>query len=207
MNRSKFSFNAVLAVIAVFSAIILFVGITMVDMATILPVEDEYRIEDTDYFIRYSSFRPYGLYRWSELLCEGSFGYDWGACYTGDVLYCNEYKTTDFGLMAINVVKIDMTTYKKETLYRDAMIRGRCASGELVIFKGYVSPSWSPDVNPLRSVFAASDGDILPESDGATVCWFDTEKGTIVHSVKDPMAMSKGKENYYLSASLEEVKG
>ena len=207
MKKTRFTFNSLLLITALFSALILFIGVTMVDMATLLPVEDEYRIEGTDYFIRYSSFRPYGLYRWSELLCEGSFGYDWGAELVGDTLYCNEYKTTDFGLMVTDVVRIDMTTYKKTTLMRNAMIRGKCASGELIVYEGYISQSWNPDVNPFRPVFSISDGEIPKDPDAALVCWFDTSSERTVYSIADPAAQTDAREEYYISRTLEEVRG
>ena len=193
-------------IVIIFSSIVLFVGVSMVDMAAVLPVHDEYRIEGTDYFVRYSSYLPYGLYRWGDLLCEGSFGYDWGAEYTGDAFYCNEYDTTDFGLMTCSVVKIDMTTFNKETLIRDAMIRGKCKSGELIIFDGYVSPSWNPDVNPLRSVMRVGNGVIPQESYGANVEWFDIESEKVVYSVFDPNALEDGGDEGYLSLTLEEAK-
>ena len=208
MKKTKFTFNSLLLIVAIFSALVLFIGITMVDMATILPVEDSYRIGDTEYFVRYSSFHPYGIYRGNDqLVLKGSYGHDWGAALVGNTYYCNEMKDTDFGLMVTDVVKIDLTTFKKETVLRNSMIRGKCASGELIIYEGYISPTWSPDVNPFRCVFRVSDSKIQEDADAAVVSWYDTSSDSIVYSKTDPNAHHNKREEYYISRTLEKVRG
>lgn len=196
--------------VMIFAAIGLFFTIKMVNMADRFPVNEFYQIEDTDMAVRYSSVEPSGIYRGNEsshtLLIEGTYGNDWGAVVEGDDLFINEYVSTDLGLLLCDLVKIDLNTMEKETLYKDTILRGRCASGELVLMKGYLMPSNSPTNNSLMKFYSMASSDIRPENNSATVIFFDPSTTEEVYSLKDSSAKSSAFESKYLDRTLEEVK-
>ena len=211
MNERKFTVNSLVLIVMIFSLALLFFTVNLVTMAEPYAENSFYRIEGTKYYVHYSTMDPSGIYlgsgRTAELMIEGKYGHDWGAALVGNTYYCNEMKDTDFGLMVTDVVKIDLTTFKKETVLRNSMIRGKCASGELIIYEGYISPTWSPDVNPFRCVFRVSDSKIQEDADAAVVSWYDTSSDSIVYSKTDPNAHHNKREEYYISRTLEEVRG
>ena len=181
MRSPKLSVNALLLVLLIFGGFTFFITIFIVRMADRSGVNTFNPVEGTDYAIRYSSLEPNGLYQGNEvvnsLVVKGNFGFDWGAALEGERLYLNEYNTSNMGVMHSNLVRVDLTTKQKETLLTDAILRGKCASGELVCVRG-----------------------------GAEVLFLDPATGEIVYSVRDDGAMTEAFEARYLQRTLEEVR-
>ena len=207
MKKTKFTFNSLLLIVAVFSAIILFVMVTLYDFAVRVSYEEEFPVEGTEYVIRNSNLRPDGLYRQNDLLCEGTFGYEWGAAKVGNYIYCNEYENTKLGFLTSDLVRIDLDTLEKETVSKNTLLRGKCASGELVCFEGYVDMTWFPETNSLRQLMRVADPDVQPEPQGAIVVFLDPDTGAEEYRVTDPEALTDESAEKYLSTALEEVKG
>lgn len=195
----------------IFSAIIFLFTIKLVDLSDHTAVNDYYPIEGTDLGVRYSSLSPNGIYQGGkttgQLKLEGTFGYDWGAAVEGNTLYLNEYTSTDVGVMLCQLVRVDLDSYDKEILRRDTILRGRCASGELVCLGGYLMPSSFPATNPLCKFYAMSDPDIRPADSSALVLFLDPATGEVVYSVRDDEALTESFEGRYLARTLQEVMG
>ena len=211
MQENKFTANALVLVVIVFSAILFLFSIKVVDLSQHAAVNDFYPIEGTDLAVKYSSLSPNGIYQGGkttgQLKLEGTFGYDWGAAVEGDSLYLNEYTSTDVGVMLCRLVRVDLTTFEKEVLLRDTILRGRCASGELVCLGGYLMPSSFPATNPLCKFYAMSDPDIRPADTSALVLFLDPSTGEVVYSVRDDEALTESFEGRYLARTLQEVMG
>jgi len=210
LRRTKFSVNALILLVIIFFAIIFFVTVKLVDLAYHPARNDYYRIEGTEYAVRYSSLLPDGIYKGSQttgvLQLEGRFGYDWGAAAVGDTLYINEYISTDLGLMLCDLVRVDLNTFEKETLLRNTVLQGTCASGELVCIGGSVMPGAHPETNALRRLYVMSgDGDETAE--GRLILFIDPQTAEIVWSVRDDGDASGDFESRYLARTLEEVRG
>ena len=177
-------------------------------MADRTGVNSFHPVEGTDYAIRYSSLEPNGLYQGNEnvnsLVVEGNFGFDWGAALEGDRLYLNEYKTSNMGVMRSDLVRIDLTAKRKETLLTDAILRGRCLSGELVCVRGVLLPANEPESNILCRFYALTAPAL---KGGAEVLFLDPATGEIVFSVRDDEAMSNAFDARYLARTLGEVRG
>ena len=90
---------------------------------------------------------------------------------------------------------------------RDTILRGRCASGELVCLGGYLMPSSFPATNPLCKFYAMSDPDIRPADTSALVLFLDPSTGEVVYSVRDDEALTESFEGRYLARTLQEVMG
>ena len=210
MRHTKFSMNALILLVIIFSAIIFFVTIVLVDLAYHPARNEYYRIEGTEYSVRYSSLLPDGIYKGGQttgvLQLEGRFGYDWGAAAVGDTLYINEYVSTDLGLMLCDLVRVDLNTFEKETLLQDTVLQGTCASGELVCIGGSVMPAAHPETNALCRLYAMSDGE-KREADGTLILFLDPETAKVVWSVRDDGDPAEDFEAKYLSRTLEEVRG
>ena len=208
MNKAKFSMNALLLIVIIFSALAFFFTIVMVDLADRTPVNEYIPIEGTDYAIRYSSREPDGLYQGPENTCrlvaEGDFGSEWGACAVGDRLYLNEYTTTDLGVLLCDLVCVDMNTHEKTVLYRDTVLRGQCASGELVCVTGRMLPADFPATNPLCRFYRLTEKANAPQG-GADVMFLDpqTLAETYTVTVDDPFAPDFAET--YLQRTLTEV--
>ena len=97
MNNTKFTMNALLVIVTVFSAIGLLFTVGIYDMGRhVYLISDYQEIKGTDLSIRYSTKAPSGIYRGSryddELVLEGDFGYDKGTTFSEGRLYLNEYR-------------------------------------------------------------------------------------------------------------------
>ena len=208
MARRKFTLNAFIFIVILFSAMMLFFLVKMTDMADISIVNDVYEIEGTDYSVRYQELKPSGLYKGKgnagRLVVEGNFGFDWGAVIEGDSLFCNEYKKTSYGYMLSDVVKIDLVTYEKETVFRNAMMIGRCESGEMVCLDGFMMPLWSFDTNSLYKTFSMSSPVIESENDTALVRFVNPATMETVRSFRDS-ASDKERLEYYRSFNTKEA--
>lgn len=136
MREYKFTLNALLLVVLIFSAIFFFFTVKLTSLADRSAYNDFYPIEGTPYAVYYSSLKPTGIYEGGKttgvLRLEGQYGYDWGAAAVGDALFLNEYRSSELGLTLSHVVRIDTPSFDKQVLLPDAILRGRCASGELV---------------------------------------------------------------------------
>ena len=208
MRSPKLSVNTLLLILLIFGGFTFFITLFIVRMADRSGINTFNPVEGTDYAIRYSSLEPNGLYQGNEvvnsLVVKGNFGFDWGAALEGDRLYLNEYNTSDMGVMHSNLVRIDLTTKRKETLLTDAILRGKCASGELVCVRGVFLPANEPESNVLCKFYALTAPGL---HDGAEVLFLDPATGEIVYSVRDDGAMTEAFEARYLGRTLEEVRG
>lgn len=211
MRETKFTLNALLLVVLIFSAITFFFTVKLYDMASRRAVNDYYPIEGTPYAVRYSSQQPNGIYEGGKttgvLRLEGRFGYDWGAAGQEGVLFLNEYRRTDFGMLLSQVVRVDTQDFRKDVLLTDTILRGRCASGELVCLGGAMLPADYPKTNCLCRLYAASSGELRPESDRAEVIYLDPQSGEILYRVWDDEALGSEFEARYLARTLREVMG
>ena len=136
---------------------------------------------------------------------KGTFGYDWGAALEGDYLYTNEYVTTDLGLTFSQLVRINLNDFSKEVLLKDSLLRGKCASGELVCQSKYIMPSNHPDTNSFCKLYAMSSGS-KNTVNRFDVIFINPQNGETVLTLEgktDPN--NKFKQNY-LEKTLEEVK-
>ncbi len=208
MNRTKFSMNALLLVVIIFSALAFVFTIVLVDLADRRAVNEYIPIEGTDCAIRYSSLEPNGLYKGPENTCqlvaEGNFGSDWGAFTVGDRLYLNEYTSTDLGVLLCSVVGIDLNTGEKTVLYRDTVLRGQCVSGEPVCVRGCMLPANFPETNPLCRFYRLTEKNNAPEG-GADVIFLDPQTMEETYTVTVPDPFSPVFEKQYLQKTLTEV--
>ena len=206
MNKAKFSMNALLLIVIIFSALAFFFTIVMVNLADRTAVNEYIPLEGTDYAIRYSSLEPSGLYQGPENTCrlvtEGEFGSEWGACKVGDVLYLNEYRSTELGVLLCDLVRIDLTTHEKTVLYRDTILRGTCASGELVCVRGAMLPADFPETNPLCRLYRLTAKDA---GNGAQVLFLDPQTLEEAYTVTVSDPGSPIFEKQYLQKTLTEV--
>ena len=208
MRSPKLSVNTLLLILLIFGGFTFFITLFIVRMADRSGVNTFNPVEGTDYAIRYSSLEPNGLYQGNEvvnsLVVKGNFGFDWGAALEGERLYLNEYNTSNMGVMHSDLVCVDLTTKQKETLLTDAILRGKCASGELVCVRGVLLPANEPESNVLCKFYALTAPGL---HDGAEVLFLDPATGEIVYSVRDDGAMTEAFEARYLDRTLEEVRG
>lgn len=208
MRATKFTLNAFVLVVMIFSALTLFVTVSLTNMADRTPINSYHPIEGTNLSVRYSSLDKNGIYQGSEnasvLLLEGTYGYDWGAAAFGNTLYINEYTNTDLGVMLSNLVKIDIETKEKEILYKNAVLRGVCRSGELVCVENCTLSANYPDTNGLCRLYQLASPQ---SSDTVTVLWLNPETGEAVHSVTEQSGADSAIDKKYLQHTLQEVMG
>ena len=218
MNDAKFNMNALLIVAIIFLAIGFFFTVKLGRIADRTLTNEYHPIEGTDLGVRYGAEKAggiaaqaSGLYRGGshsrELLLEGTFGYDWGAAAAGGSLWLNEYTNTDLGLMHCRVIRVDMADFRRETVFEDGMLRGRCASGELVCLRGFLLSVNAPEVNPLCALYCLGAGDLRADGSGAEVLWLDPETGEVLYRQRAPAATAEDFEERYLLRTLAEVRG
>ena len=211
MHDRKLTLNGILVILIVFSAIYLFATITAFRVMDPSVLNETHPIEGTDYAIRYSTFEQSGIVRGTnsntaELVLEGNYSVDWGAAAEGDTLYVNAYRATSFGLTLCDVVQIDLAGLKESPLFPNAVLRGRCTSGELVVVSGVMLPANYPESNALCRLYAMGDADLHPDGKEAEILFFDPSSGEIVHRIPGTSAFSDDFEERYLNKTLEEVK-
>lgn len=212
MRNPKFTFNALLLVILLASAFLFFIMIMVFNMASrLLPVNMIYPLENTDLLIRYSNLEPDGIYEGTEnvntLRVPGTFGYDWGAALEGDRLYVNEYDATDLGLTLCNLTLVDLAANEKQVLYPNTILRGRCASGELVCVRDTMIPANHPQESSLCAFYSLTSKTLRPESGTAQVLFLDPETGEILYQCETNAALDKSFAHRYLERTLAEVRG
>ena len=199
MREAKFTLNALLLVVLIVSAIFFFFSITLFNLSHQYAVNDYVPIEGTPYSVRYSSQKPNGIYIGDKVT--------WGAAAEGDRLYLNEYRVTDLNVTLCSVVRVDTETFEKTVLMKDSVLRGRCASGELVCLADCFMDFNYPQTNPLCRLYALSSETLRPRSAGATVCFLDPADGSLVYAVRDEEALAGDFEARWLARTLEEVRG
>lgn len=209
MGNAKFSLNAFLLVVILITAIAFFFTVNMVDMAFHSAVNDYHPIEGTDLAVCYRSLEPSGIYRGDRvtgvLKLEGEYGFDWGLVREGDALYTNEYTRTSLGMMLCQVVRIDLNSFEKEVLMKDAVLRGRCASGELVVQSGTMLVSNDPENNSLCRLYSMSAPWLGVEDGTMDILYLDPADGHELLRLQDRSNNMKF-EQLYLQRSLEEVR-
>ncbi len=209
--------NALVLVVTVFTAIGFFFTVKLGRIADRSVLNEYYPIEGTDFGVRYGAEKPdgiaalpSGLYRGGEnsreLLLEGTFGYDWGAAAASGCLWLNEYSNTDLGLMHCHLVRVDLETFRRETVFEDTVLRGKCASGELVCLRGCLLSANSPESNPLCALYCLGAKELEPDGRSAEVLWLDPETGEVLWRTEDPEAATAVFEERYLARSLAEVR-
>ena len=210
MNESKFTVHSLLLVFLFVTALWLSISVKVVDIATLPTMNEYYPIEGTDYAVRYSSLLPSGIYQGDRntgtLKLEGRFGFDWGAVGEDGKLYLNEYTNSELGTMVSDLVCVDTGSFEKTVLVKDAMLRGRCASGELVYIGGFLMPSNYPASNPLCRLYSAASGELHPDGGSVSVCFYDPVSGKTVYSVRDS-DIETDFSGRYLDRTLAEVMG
>ena len=211
MQDTKFTMNAFLLVVIILSAVFFFFTVKVVALSDHSAINDFYPVEGTGLAVRYSSLVPNGIYEGDKangiLRLEGDFGYDWGIALQGNSLFVNEYSTTSLGIMLCNVVKVDTSSFEKQLLWRNAILRGRCASGELVCVRGCMMPVNFPQTNSLCRLYALSDPQLDPAGGSAEVLFLDPETGAVLYRVSDADALTGDFEALYLARTLREVMG
>lgn len=210
MDRSKLTFNGLLLVILIFAAFTFFITVYITGKADRTAINAFHPIEGTDLAVRYSSLEPDGLYQGTEnvntLRVKGTFGFDWGAVLEGNRLYLNEYDATDLGVTLCSLVRVDLETDQKEVLFPDAILLGRCASGELVCVRNALLPSNHPDESSLCAFYSLTSPALRPESGAVEVVFLDPGTGEALCSVTDNLAEMDSFDARYLARTLEEVR-
>lgn len=213
MSNTKFTMNALLVIVIVFSAIGLFFTVGLYDMGQHVYLVSDYKpIRGTDLSIRYSTKEPSGVYRGSkyedELVVEGNFGgNDSGIAICGDQLYLNEYTFTDTGMMFSEVVMIDMNSFDVYSILESAELRGRCASGELVCAGGFMPGPAAYGENSLSKLYCMTSEELDPGTNAAMIYYIDPDSGEPVYSTSYDNGMSDKEFNvHWLSRTLEEVR-
>lgn len=193
--------NAFVLVVVIFSALILFVAVKLSGIAGREAINSYYEIEGTPYWIRYSSALPNGIYngkdKTSDLLLEGTFGYDWGAVVSGNYLYINEYTSSSFGNMYSALVRVDLDSFEKQLIAEDTVIRGRCASGEIVCEKGLILPLNHPDTNRMTKLYS------ITGKSNVLVMFIDPATGETVYQEY----ITEEQENQFAALFLERTLG
>ncbi|MBR1758547.1 MAG: hypothetical protein IJ744_07470 [Lachnospiraceae bacterium] len=210
MREPKFTFNAFIFIVILFSALYFFANVSLFNLLVPPAINDTHEIENSDYVVRYNTIIPSGIYdgsdSWSHLMIEGEFGYNWGMVAKEDALYCNEYHTTTFAYMTTDLVRIDLKTFEKTIVRKDAMLVGETTSGELIYLDGCVMANWFPATNPLYRLYGAANRSLLKGENGAMVCFYNTGDANVVYQVEDLNALTDARQAYYRSHSLAEVK-
>ena len=201
--------NTILLIVIIFSVIGFFFTVFIPYMMSNYAVNDIYYLEGTDLSIRYSNRTGSGLYQGPErtgvLKVEGNFGHDWGAVITDDLLYTNEFLTSDTGVMICRLVKIDLNTFEKETLLDNTALRGQCASGELVCTASFLPKSDYPRSSSICRLYAMVSDDIFPDSDLSHILIIDPVSSQTVFTITDDISDEDHFEEHYIDRTLKEI--
>lgn len=209
MGNSRLTLNGIMIIVIIFSAMLFFFTVTMVEMVNPYGQNEFQPIEGTDLAVKHSSVDENGLYQGPEstaqLVLKGNFGNDWGTTLSGSSLYLNKYAITSLGLIIPEVVRVDTDTHEEELLYKDAIIRGRCASGEMIILTDYVMPTNYPDTNPMLKLYSMSSGVDLDDKT-LTVVFMDPGTGEVLYSLEDRAFLEKTFQKKYEDRTLDEIR-
>ena len=211
MKGEKFTFNSLILVVILITGIFFFFSVKVVEVAEHTAEFEFIPIEGTDLSVCYSNLRTNGIYSGDrvtgELVVPGDFGHDWGAAAEDGVIYINEYTRTSLNLMKCRIAKIEIDGFRKSVYMDDAMLRGRCASGELVLLSGFLMPSGYPKTNPLLMLYGMSSPTVRTDEDGGLVSFVDPKTGSVLYSVWADSNLIDRFDEVFLSRTLEEVKG
>ena len=207
MRDRKLTMNGLIAILIAFSVIGLFATVSSLRMTDPSVMNEFDPVGDTGYSIRHSTFTQNGIVRGmdvnnAELVFPGNFGTDWGAVSDGDQLYVNLYTPTTIGILQSDVELVDLDALEETTLFENAILRGQCASGELVCLAGAMLPSDLPETNRLCRLYAMTGG-----GGECLVLFLDPASGQVVYSVREPEPLRADLEGKYLSRTLGEVMG
>ena len=195
--------------ITILSVILFIFTLVLARVADRRAVNDYYQIEGTDLGIMYSNTKPNGIYRGLQtsavLQKEGDYGHDWGVALEGDELYINEYTYTSLGMMFSNVVRVNTVDFEEEVLFSNTILRGRCASGELVCLEGFIMPSSFPETNSLCRLYSMADGSIDPDRSSVTVIFVDPKDAAVVYSTEID-EVEDHFEKIFLERTLDEIR-
>ena len=210
MRDRKLTMNGLIAILIAFSVIGLFATVSSLRMTDPSVMNEFYPVGDTGYSIRHSTFTQNGIVKGmdvnnAELVFPGNFGTDWGAVSDGDQLYVNLYTPTTIGILQSDVELVDLDALEETTLFENAILRGQCASGELVIVRGAMLPANKPEESVLCKFYAMSAGDLSPDGRNAEVLFYDIGKGEVVYRIAGEAAFSEDFEARFLDKTLEEV--
>ncbi|MCR4564166.1 MAG: hypothetical protein K5755_05985 [Clostridiales bacterium] len=208
MKKNRISMNVIMVIVIFVSVVTFFITIKMTHTASMLFGVNTYNpIEDSEYFIKYSNIEPNGVYKGTEtvneLVLEGDYGYGDGAAVDNGAIYTSEYELTSMGVKLCKVVKINLETREKTTVINDAELRGRCASGELVISEGAAAKSNNADTNLLCKLYAISGKVNFDKK--PVISFYDTEKSQVVFTTEDKTVNEKLFKSVYLDRTLSEV--
>lgn len=210
MTKTKFTLNSFILILIIFSALAFLFTVKLTNIADRFPINEHSRIENTDYSVVYSSLEPNGIYKGADntgvLVIEGRYGTDWGSALEGKTIYTNEYSASSMGMIFCNLVKIDTDSLKKETVYKDTVLRGRCASGELICVRGEFMSSNFPENNSLCRLYSMTSEKIKTNGETAEIVIIDAKSGKTVftHSAKGTDTTNIDK--LYGGKTLEEIK-
>ena len=209
MRNSKFTLNMFILIVTIFSVLIFFFTLVIAHLADRSVINDFYQIEGTDLAIVYSSAKPNGIYQGlrttAVLKKEGDYGHDWGVVLEGGELYINEYSYTTLGMMFTKVVRVNTEDYEEEVLFDNSILRGRCASGELVCLEGFIMPSAFPRTNSLCRLYSMAVSGLRPESSSVKVLFVDPEDASVVYSTEID-EVSDDFEELFLERTLDEIR-
>lgn len=212
MSRSKFTMNALLVAVFLFSLIAVYLTVEAYDLGEHAFLITDYQpIEGTDLSLRYSTKDISGIYQGSQqddaLKLEGNFGYDAGTTYSDGKLYLNEYDYSNADLVFCDAVCVDTESFEKKVIMKNAMLRGRCKSGELVCVGGSLLSTNKPDTNSLCRLYEMTSPQLDPVADSVTVLFIDPASGETVYKAEGEENLT-GKEfdARWINRTLEEVR-
>ena len=212
MSKPKFTMNALLVAVFLFSLIAVYLTVEAYDIGEHAFLITDYQpIEGTDLSLRYSTKDPSGIYRGTqlddELMLEGSFGYDAGTTYSEGKLYLNEYDYSNAELVFCDAVCVDTETFEKTVIMNNAMLRGRCKSGELVCVGDSLLSTNKPDTNSLCRLYEMTSPQLDPAADSVTVLFIDPASGEAVYRTEGEKDLT-GKEFdvRWINRTLEKVR-
>ncbi len=209
MNRARFSLNAFILIVILCAATLFFFTIRLTGMSHRFAINEYYPVEDSEFSVRYSTQKANGIYEGpeyaDELRVEGDFGHDWGAAYSNGFIYTNEYHTSDLGLMFSDLVRIDANSFEKTVISENTVLRGRCASGELVCTSGSFVESVFAETNPLAGLYAMTDKSMDSSGHFYNVLYIDPASGDIVYVRAANRVSEEDFAKKYLDKTLPEV--
>jgi len=209
MRQSRFTLNMFILIVIIFSVLAFLFTIGLSGMAARSVMNDYYKIEGTDLGIMYSNVKPNGIYKGLKntavLKLEGDFGHDWGIAMEGDDLFLNEYSYTTLGMMFCSVARVSTDDFSKETLFGNTILRGRCASGELVCLEGFIMPSNYPETNSLCRFYGMTSEQLKSEKERIRILFVDPEDASVVYSTEAD-ELSDEFDQLYLERTLEEIR-
>lgn len=212
MNKPKFTMNALLVAVFFFSLIAVYFTVEAYDLGEhAFLITDQQAIEGTDLSIKYSTKEPSGIYCGAKiddgLMLEGNFGYDAGTTYSNGNLYLNEYDYSNADLVFCDAVCVDTESFDKKVIMKNAMLRGRCKSGELVCVGGSMLSPNKPDANSLCRLYEMTSSQLDPSADIVTVLFIDPTSGEVVYRAEGEENLT-GKEfdARWINRTLEEVR-